>query len=59
MRMNLHTIEASWKQFTGELKRRWSTLVDEPFDLLMGKRDRAKPVAAEQQGPRQETELPK
>ena len=56
--MNLDHIESTWKQFAGDLKQRWRRLVDD-LDLLMGKRARAKPVAADQQGPRQEIELPK
>lgn len=56
MRMNLDHLEDNWKQFTGELKQRWRRLFDDQLDLLMGKRARAKPVAAK---PRHEVELPK
>jgi len=57
--MNRDHIESNWKQFAGDLRRRWRSLVDDQLDLLMGKRDRAKPVAADKQSPRQEIELPK
>jgi uncharacterized protein YjbJ (UPF0337 family) len=50
MRMNLNHIEANWKQFTGELKRRWSKLADQQLDLLTGKRRRPQPLAGKQAG---------
>jgi uncharacterized protein YjbJ (UPF0337 family) len=48
MRMNLYDIEESWKQLTGELKRRWSKLVDQQLELLTGKRRRPQPIADKQ-----------
>ena len=57
--MNIHEIEGNWKQFTVYCKRRWGRLVDEQFDLFLGKRQRPKPVAADKQSPRPEVELPK
>ena len=43
--MNSGRIEGKWKQFIGDAKRRWDTLLDDPIGLWVGKRDRPKPVA--------------
>jgi uncharacterized protein YjbJ (UPF0337 family) len=56
--MNWDRIEGNWKQLAGNVKRRWSELVDEQLGLWAGTRDRPKPVA-HTQARQQEIEPPK
>ena len=56
--MNWDRIEGNWKQLAGNVKRRWSELVDEQLGLWAGKRDRPKPVA-HTQARQQEIKPPK
>jgi uncharacterized protein YjbJ (UPF0337 family) len=56
--MNWGRIEGNWKQLAGNVRRRWSKLVDEQLGLWAGKRDRPKPVLHRQARP-PEAERPK
>jgi uncharacterized protein YjbJ (UPF0337 family) len=46
--MKWDRIEGDWTELAGNVKRRWSGLVDEQLSLWTGKRDRPKPVAHRQ-----------
>lgn len=55
--MNWNPAEASLKQLTASLRRRWDKLIDGQLHLWEGKRDRPKQVAGTQAA-RQEIEPP-
>lgn len=38
--MNWDQIEGNWKQFKGEMKRRWGKLTDDDFTTIGGHKDK-------------------
>lgn len=37
--MNWDRIEGNWKQFKGQVKRKWGELTDDELDMIEGDRD--------------------
>ena len=42
--MNWNPAEASWKQLTADVKRKWDKLIDGQLDLWSGKSDHPKRI---------------
>lgn len=38
--MNKHIIKGNWKQFKGEIKRKWGKLTDDQLDQIDGNREK-------------------
>jgi uncharacterized protein YjbJ (UPF0337 family) len=38
--MNWDTVQGNWKEFTGEIKKRWGKLTDDDLEWIKGQQDK-------------------
>jgi uncharacterized protein YjbJ (UPF0337 family) len=56
--MNWNIVEGNWKQFKGNVKAHWGTLIDDHIDVFGGNRDQLAGMIQETYGiTKDETEL--